>query len=461
VERDIEVTAELSEAIDGPTVTSTSVTLAGPEGDVPGTVTVSDNVITFVPSRPLSLLATYTFTLEDTITDLAGNPLAQSESAEFSVREGAFGAPTHPFGTTISRLPRAVAANAFGDIVVGMEAVTGDQVDGAIFDTAENAWTPTSEITVGNIYSVAIDPARRAVAGLNNQTGFGWSRFTDQAEWVDAGALGAYPTVVTSPAGIATSVSRDMIVTDWSSRTLDLSDGTLGSPLGLPLPDTLSVDPMPIASLDDVAVVGVSDTMDGQEIYVLWNRGTGWSSPEQLVTPQMPGIGSFRAQGDTQGNIVIAWTDAQGLRARVYERANDAWTEPETVRAGAASALVYYPVITAGHVALASADSTGTWVNIYRAGTGWVASAELNIADPNASIGLSIDASGNALAVWDPVMNFRRYLAGSGWEAESDLDVNVDSSQMYMIGAPDGTAWVLVPDLAPAANGAILGVRFE
>ncbi len=460
VERDIEVTAELSEAIAPPTVTSASVTLEGPDGEVPGTVTVDDNVITFVPDHALALLATYTFTLDDAITDLAGNPLARSESAEFSVREGAFGAPAHPFGTTVRRVVRAIDSNAFGDVVIGMQtSPAGDRADGAVFNAALRRWTSAFEIGT-NAYSVTIDPARRAAAAVAT-SGFTWSRFTANEEWVDVGALGAYPNLVTSPAGIATSVSRDDGAGEpWSSHTLDLSDGTVEGPLRLPLPDDRASDPFPIASLGDVAVVGIHSLMNyDQELYVLWNRGSGWTPPEPLATGESPGIGNFRFASDEQGNIIVAWIDIDGLWTRIYERENDHWTDPAFVRAVGLQDLVYTPILSAGRAIIASVSSAGTWVDLYEPGAAWTAASAVQLPGAVTGLGIARDSSGNALVVWNAELNFRRYVAGSGWQAASDLDANVDASQMWVVGADDGTAMVVAPD--SGTSGSILTVRFE
>jgi hypothetical protein len=113
IERDVTVTAELSEAIDESSVTNTSVKLNGPDGDVAGIASVDGNTISFAPERKLNLLGTYTFTIDETVADLAGNTLEESASAEFRVRDGRWSEPVFPFGT-VPREVRAFGRNAAG-----------------------------------------------------------------------------------------------------------------------------------------------------------------------------------------------------------------------------------------------------------------------------------------------------------------------------------------------------------
>ncbi len=459
VERDVTVTAELSEPIDEATVTTDSVTLSGPDGEVDGTVTLAENVISFVPDRHLSLLATYTFMLSDTIADLSGNTLARNAGVDFAVREGAFGSKIHPFGTTEGRYVRAFDRNRFGDFALGTVFATGDRVDGAVFDSASNSWTAALQIIHGSMHSIAIDPEQRVAAAVSSSSGFGWSRLVNN-QWTDAGDLGAYPNIVASPSGIVTSVSRDASNEDWSSHTLNLSNGIATSPLRLPLPSDRTTDPLPVASLEDVAVLGVRSGMNySQELYVLWNRGSGWTAPDTLANSESSGIGVFRFASDELGNIIVAWIDAGGLHARIYERENGSWTDPELLSPAQSLDLLWTPAISAGRAVVAASSATGTSVHLYQPGSGWVAANAVAISGAVNGLGVAIDSSGNALVVWNAELNFRRYVTGSGWQAASDLDANVDATQMWMRSAPDGTAMVVASDLN--SNNAILAVRFQ
>jgi parallel beta-helix repeat protein len=82
------VTAAFSEAMDSSTINTSSFTLAG--SAVSGTVTYdpATYTATFTPDANLDYNYTYTATLSTTITDLAGNPLAEPYTWSFATQSG-------------------------------------------------------------------------------------------------------------------------------------------------------------------------------------------------------------------------------------------------------------------------------------------------------------------------------------------------------------------------------------
>ena len=92
VEPSAVVTVSFNEDILGTSVDGSSFTLQDNQGSVSGTVSFdgANNVATFTPANPLSLLDAYTATLTTAVTDLSGNGLAADYAWYFTTRDGAW-----------------------------------------------------------------------------------------------------------------------------------------------------------------------------------------------------------------------------------------------------------------------------------------------------------------------------------------------------------------------------------
>ena len=470
VERDIEVTAELSEAIDEATVTETSITLEGPDGEVSGSVSVDENVISFVPERPLYLLGTYTFTIGDTVADLAGNRLAETASAEFQVRDGRWSEPTFPFGETVPRVVTQFQRNALGDVVLGMEIWPDfDAVEGAVFHAAEDQWTPATELRATarlRAYTpgVAIDDARRAVVTwtASNPTSYGWSRFTDEGGWVNSGALSGSGDVFVTPGGRATAV-WSAGSPDWRTLTQDLSNGNLEPEAPFPAADVL-LGPFPVASLERMALVYSRTTAGDQELVVSWKTASGWDTPELLASGAQ--IGSFSSDSDEQGNIIVVWRENDQIWSRVYQREQAEWTRELFVMPASLDAIVLRPDMTAGGAIVpinSFGDDPGTWVAVYQAGTGWVQDSIVLLDSEwvGGDVPVALDSAGNALAAWNSEIEARRYVAGTGWQPSAPPDALINGYYMGAAVAPDGTVLVASTGYEGDAIRGPWTIRFE
>jgi hypothetical protein len=470
VERDIEVTAELSEPIDEATVTNASVTLEGPDGEVPGILSVDENVIAFVPDEPLNLLGTYTFTLADTIADLAGNTLADSASAEFQVRDGRWGTPAHPFGQTTTRAIFGFQRNSLGDAVVGMVLSPSlDTIQGAVYAAEEDRWSPVevlrSSTSMQYVRGAGIDASRRAVVTWSGDSTHGWSRFTDAEGWNEAGALTGVANVAVTSTGEATALWFNS--TNYVTRTQDLSDGTLDAeiPFGPFTPDS---NVLLVASLDRMAAVGVRTVTNGKELVVSWKGTPSWGPAESLASASE--IVAFAVDGDEQGNIVVVWRDVSNVRARIYDRADDNWTQEELVAPAAANATFVRPCMSNGNAIVAFVSIEGVQPTVtaavYQAGVGWLEDSVVTLdgGTVDGNIAVAIDGAGNALATWSTELRYRRYVAGEAWlatESLLDLDLNLDLYRMWSTIAPDGSVLVVSNDLGGSASPLPWAIRFE
>ena len=470
VERNVTVTAELSEPLDEATVTSESVTLTGPEGDVSGSVTLADNVISFVPDEPLSLLTSYTFTLADIVADLAGNTLAQSESVEFRARDGRWREPTYPFGTTVSRTLQGLQRNSRGDAVIGMAfSPSRDALYGSVYDAAGNQWTTAAEIarTPGVSHLVTgsgIDSSRRAILAWDSSAGTGaWSRFDGANTWSAGGQVGRSASATATPGGTALIAWKDASPIA-STETTNLSNGEVAAVVPLDLTDPI-IGPYPIASLERLAMIWSRLGMDNQqEILIAWKEDAAWSPPAQIA--QGVEIANFLVDCDEAGNIMVVWHEIDQIRSRIYERGRNAWSRELPIATTTSFATVRDVAITSGNaiVAVNSFDETeGSWAAVYRPDVGWANDTFVRLDDPGIGypIEVSIDSAGNALAVWQSELKFRRYVAGNGWQAPSSLDANVSDSFFGGAGASDGSVLIVATDLGRNADGLPMAVRFE
>jgi hypothetical protein len=117
VEPDGSIVIELSEALDGTTVTSNNVKLLDGDSPVPGALSYADNKITFTPEKPLALLTAYQVSLSTTVTDAAGAGLAEAFNSSFSVRDGSWSLTTIA-PAAFRELSPNVQLNADGDALI-------------------------------------------------------------------------------------------------------------------------------------------------------------------------------------------------------------------------------------------------------------------------------------------------------------------------------------------------------
>jgi hypothetical protein len=466
VERDIEVTAELSEPIDEATVTETSVTLTGPDGAVTGILSVDENVISFVPDRPLYILGGYTFTLADTIADLAGNTLEASASTEFQVREGRWSEPTYPFGQMGPRVFPQFDRNLLGDVIVGTETYPGYENSVAgLYNAAENRWTiaefPDPQ---GRFSGVGIDSMRRVALSWSMwPNGFGWSSFGEATGFSPIGALPGAAGITVTPGGQALAIGWDEMASRYVTRVHSLAGGSTGPIEQTPLGPGTNYGF--ITSGERFAIVSLRPVMDGDEIAVMWKESTGWGPLEPLAFA--PDIATYSCDSDEEGNIILVWIDDVGnVKSRVYEPAQNAWTMPAPLMTVVPPAMVGGLDMTAGNAIVSIqkfAPDSAVWAAIYEAGVGWDEESIVLLGEPLiGSVAVSLDPRRNAVAIFHDDLMARRYVSGSGWSEAEPLDHRVYLFNRFAAGAPDGS--VIVANMSVDEKDQIevpLFVRFE
>lgn len=123
------ITASFSEGIDPASVTSASYSISGPGGPVPGTVTVSGSVVSFVASSPLTFGAGYEARISSTVRDMAANTMATDYVWRFNTgKQLAAGVAGY---STCARLidgrVKCWGVNNYGQLGLGHSSTWGDQ----------------------------------------------------------------------------------------------------------------------------------------------------------------------------------------------------------------------------------------------------------------------------------------------------------------------------------------------
>lgn len=123
VEPDTEIVIELSEPPAEATVNTDNIRILDGEQEVAGKVSHANSKITFVPDKPLALLATYQVVLSTALTDVQGAGLAEEFDSSFATRDGAWSLKTVVPGAIIAS-PQELQMSSDGDALVSWLAET-------------------------------------------------------------------------------------------------------------------------------------------------------------------------------------------------------------------------------------------------------------------------------------------------------------------------------------------------
>ena len=259
------IVATFDEAMAPATVLAAHMTVAGPNGDIGGTVTYAAGsfAATFTPNDALKAGATYTVTVKGVagVEDLAGNAMAANYVWSFTTAAAADTlAPrvssTHPMNLAVD-VPLDVSITATFNEPMDPQTVIashftvmndGTPVLGTVaYDVANNIVTfmPLAPLEFATTYTSLISTGAKDLAG--NALGAGiianpWTFTTVEAPV-------AAPTVTAvTPANTSTGVAINTKVTATFSVPMDgvsilaIGTVTLAGPLGSNVPATVSYD---------------------------------------------------------------------------------------------------------------------------------------------------------------------------------------------------------------------------
>jgi uncharacterized protein YbdZ (MbtH family) len=204
---------------------------------------------------------------------------------------------------------------------------------------------------------------------------------------------------------------------------------------------------------------------DGTRNNIWANRytaGTGWGTAVLIETDNAGHATNPKIAFDTSGNALAVWQQFDGTRYNIWSNRytiGTGWGAAALIETDAGDAWSPQIVFDINGNALAVwGQSDGTrnniWVNRYTSGTGWGTPVMIETDAGDAmSPQIAIDASGNALAIWEQsagTMNSNniwanRYTAGIGWGTAALIET-------------DNTGEATFPKIAFDTNGNALAV---
>ncbi len=226
----ITLAATFTEPMNPLTVTTTSFTLRLGNTLVPGAVTYVGVTATFDPTTNLLPSTSYTATISDTVTDLAGNPMAQDYVWTFTT--GATPDLTQPLvsATTPLNLATAVAVNS-GLTATFSEAMNPLTLTSATFTLSRGAtpvagavtyagvtasFDPTVDLLPNTLYTATITNLASDLSGLRLPANYVWTFTTGPTPDT------APPRVTfTLPADDATAVLVNASIVAFFSEAMD------------------------------------------------------------------------------------------------------------------------------------------------------------------------------------------------------------------------------------------------
>jgi hypothetical protein len=438
VARNANITIQFSANVDPATINESNITLTSVGGSKRLTFATSAREVVITPAGSFLPAAHYTLTITPAVRGAEGEVLAGAVTRTFRATDGQWGTPRMIGSMGSSALSPRIAFDASGNAVAIWRQAVGQEIKvAAIRYTAGVDWgTPViidPDTHLARTAELAVDPNGTAFAvwsdylGTNN-TQTMVSRSTAGTIWSPEIVLGAAAgvgntQVAVDPAGNAIAVWEEVDSNGgrvaWAMRYAIGQGWDAGIQLGTSS-GTTAADPMlPQIALDKDGYAIATYRVKANLIYYDgWSRtyspGSGWGDPESFETEQSS-VSHVPVVFDPNGNAFAFWTQGSA---------------------------------NFGHSSI--------WANRYDANDGWGPALLIESDDiaPGQAVSLAVDASGNAMAVWQHSDLSRartdiwanRYVAGTGagagWQTETRIENqrldNANSAQVAM--DPGGNA---------------------
>ncbi len=467
------------------TIDSTAFSLMQGSTGVAATVSFdgANNIATLTPDAPLSLLATYTASLTEEITDLSTNPLAPS-SWSFTTRDGVWQTPavieTNNDGTAFS--PQ-IAINASGTAFAAW-----DQYDGTRNNLWANRYTPTNgwgdaemieTVNDGPTLNpqIAVTASGNAVAVWQQYDGTKhdvWAnQYTPADGWataaiIDSENLGSafFPQVAIDTNGNALAVWAQTDGTTnniWANRYTPTGGWGTAAMIETSFSNS-GLSPQIAIDINGNALAVWSQS-DGSQNSIWANRYTpagGWGAAALIESDNAGDASNPQIAIDSSGNALAVWLQSDGVR-------NNIWANSYTTASGwgtaalietddASDALRPQIAIADNGNALAvwrqfDGAQNNIWANRYTPADGWDTAEliETNTAATtfNPQIAIASDNTGKALALWDQTdatlgnVWAIRYTPEDGWGTAELVETNDNDHAFAQQVAIDNTGKAL------------------
>lgn len=404
------VSATFSENMLGTSIDNSSFTLANTGLAIPSSVSFdgANNVATLTPNNLLGPLQTYTASLDNTITNLLGDKLLETNWS-FITAEGSWG--------TIENIALTASFASLPQIE---------------FDESGNAVA---------IWGYPTIYANRYVSG----TGWGTAEAIDKGSDLRENSALAVNQKGNAIAAWRTRNSNTLTVdvnvftagTGWGTAQTIHTGTTTATPTGSHF-SAVAMDNNGNAFLIWNHFDGTTNTVYAKR-YV---EASGWGAIQTLYS----GAANFHVPKldvviDSNGNAIAMWETYDGTDFIIYTNrytAGMGWGTTQQVAIGENPDLA----INSNDEVFATWDITGyIQANRYASGSGWgspvnISSQSSGAEDPR----VSVDSNGNAMVVWYLVDNAsnqdiaaNRYVNGTGWETEQIINASTDSAKFPQV----------------------------
>jgi len=187
--------------------------------------------------------------------------------------------------------------------------------------------------------------------------------------------------------------------------------------------------------------------------------GVGWGTAQLLETSDLGDAGRPHVAIDSSGNAIAVWQQFDGSRDSIWANrytANQGWSTPQLLEADNRGEAVGARVVIdgSGNAIAVWEQDDGTQINIvanrYEVGTGWGTARLIETSNSGRAFRpqIAMSANGDAVVVWeqDDASNrsnvwANRYAAGAGWETAQLIEtLNADAFSPHVTIDANGNA---------------------
>jgi hypothetical protein len=450
---------DFSTTLNAATITTANIVLGGIAGNDTIAVSVAGARVTVVPAQRLLPRAKYNLTASVAVRGAGGEQPAGAITIPFTTEDGSW--------RNAAQI-EADAGNAFTPVVAfdgaGNAIAAWQQSDGvrdniyAVRYTPSGGWGTVALVEINNAGNatspqIAVDAAGNALVvwyqSDGTRTNIWANRYTAGTGWgvaslIESDNAGAalFPQISMSASGNAVAVWYQ---SDGARSNIWANRYTVGTGWGVA--ELIESDNAGNAQSVKVAVnaagnaTAVWSQSDGTRFNIVANRytvGTGWGAATLIEGDNIGNASLPDIAMDPDGNAMVVWRQTDGTRDNIWANRYapaTTWGTAELIETDNAGTASGSRVVldSQGNAIAIWQHSDGLHSNIranrYAAGSGWGTSvlvyASANIA---ATPQISIDRSGNALAVWrdSSLAGFSiwagRYVRGGAWETAVQIE---------------------------------------
>lgn len=448
------VTATFAENMLGTSIDSSSFTLSTANGATPSSVSFdgSTNIATLTPNSPLGLLQTYKATLANSIANLIGTKITETNWS-FSTRDGTWATAEfiehdNSYGSDARNSRIGIDANG-NAVAIWNQAISGASSSvWASHYTAGSGWSAPIAIETGsganNMYQLNLAVANNgdAIAIWLNFNGSSkyeiWSnRYVAGTGWGSAEKIGAsFDLPGELPIDLAMNDKGDVFViwrrNNGVNETIYSNHYIVGSGWATATEiNTFSSDALePTIAMDSAGnAIAVWRSLASNKLYYTqYITGSGWQTTTEIFYSDAYGTGKLPDIAmNADGKAILVW---RSTRAAASYFDGSSWGSVQSFNVGIFSAEKPKAAIdTAGNAFVVwnqVNDSATHYMHSsrYVVGTGWLTPEVIDKSGSkafNKDHQIKMDGNGNALVIWSDDIGSteeviaNRYVVGTGW----------------------------------------------